>query len=29
LVERGRLQALQLTELVFFGDVVDFDDGHL
>ncbi len=28
LVERGVFQALQLAELVFFGDVVDFDDGH-
>ena len=27
-VERGRLQALQLAELEFLGDVVDFDDGH-
>ncbi len=29
LVERGGLQAVHLAELVFPGDVVDFDDGHL
>ena len=28
LVERSGLQALQLAKLIFFGDVVDFDDGH-
>jgi hypothetical protein len=28
LVERSGFQALQLAKLVFFGDVVDFDDGH-
>ena len=28
LVEHGGFQALQLAKLVFFGDVVDFDDGH-
>ena len=28
LVERGGFQALQLAELVFLGDVADFDDGH-
>jgi hypothetical protein len=28
LVEHSGFQALQLAELVFFGDVVDFDDGH-
>ncbi len=27
-VECGRLQALQLAELKFLGNVVDFDDGH-
>ena len=29
MVEHGGFQALQLAELVFFGNVVDFDDGHL
>ncbi|CAH1207978.1 hypothetical protein NTGBS_720022 [Candidatus Nitrotoga sp. BS] len=28
LVKRGGFQVLDLAELVFFGDVVDFDDGH-
>ena len=28
LVKRSGLQALYLAELVFLGDVVDFDDGH-
>jgi hypothetical protein len=28
LVEHGGLQALYLSELVSFGDVVDFDEGH-
>ena len=28
LVERSRFQAVQLPELVFLGNVVDFDDGH-
>jgi hypothetical protein len=28
LVERSGFQALHRAELVFFGDVVDFDDGH-
>ena len=29
LVQRGCLQALQLPELEFLGDVVDVDDGHV
>ncbi|MCE9550639.1 MAG: hypothetical protein K8R50_06495 [Betaproteobacteria bacterium] len=28
LVERSGFQALRLAELVFLGDVVDFDDGY-
>ena len=28
MVERGGFQAAQLAELVFLGDVVDFNDGH-
>ena len=28
LVERSGLKALHRSELVFFGDVVDFDDTH-
>lgn len=28
LVERSGFQALQLAELVFLGDVIDFNDGH-
>ena len=28
LIEHGGFQALQLAKLVFFGDVVDFNDGH-
>ncbi|CAH1207995.1 hypothetical protein NTGBS_720025 [Candidatus Nitrotoga sp. BS] len=28
LVARGSLQVLYRAERVFFGDVVDFDDGH-
>jgi hypothetical protein len=28
LVERSGFQALHRAELVFFGDVVNFDDGH-
>jgi len=28
MVEHGGFQALQLAKLVFFSDVVDFNDGH-